>query len=529
MTTQTAVELTPPADPKSWSVEQWQAYSASLVSSLKVRDQQVVTLNAKNAKLSHELAILKRLKFAAQSEKFTSEQRQLFAETFDEDAAAVALEFSVPVSDMPEAVKAKAKPKRTALPAELPRTEIRHEPNSTTCTCGCTLHRMGEEVSEKLDYVPGTFTVERHIRGTWACRDCEAIVQAPMPAHVIDKGLATAGLIAHVGVSKFADHIPLYRQSGMFARAGLELSESTLGGWIGQTGEQLKPIVAAYKAWLLEQPVLHADETPMPMLWPDQERGKTHQAYLWAYASTQLSQAKAVIYDFCLGRGGRHAQSFLGDGWQGSLVCDDHAGYNRLFKQGITEAGCLAHARRKFYPLWQDHGSPIAKTALAYFAKLYEADHQAIHEPNSDAARYRPPDERLRLRQTHVKPIALQMHEWLNQQLLLLTPGNSTANAINYTLSRWKAHTRFIDDPHLPVDNNWVENQIRPLALGRKNYLFIGSQRAGERAAAWMTLIRSAKLNGHEPWAYMKDLLERLPTTKDKDIATLFPHNWKPL
>ena len=292
------------------------------------------TLTFKQAtidKLTHENALLKRLKFAAQSERYSAEQRSLLDETLDADLQAVNDEIEQLQSDDVTQAKAKQQPKRQVLPANLPRTDIHHEPDSTTCACGCQLKRIGEDVAEKLDYVPGVFSVERHIRGKWACAKCETLTQAPVDAHVIDKGIPTTGLLAQVLVAKFADHLPLYRQEAIFGRAGLAIPRSTLGAWVGSCGVQLQPLVDALKAEILSHSVVHADETPVQMLKPG--NGKTHRAYLWAYAAGAFEDTKAVVYDFCESRAGENAKVFLG-GWRGSLVCDDFSGYKQLMTQG---------------------------------------------------------------------------------------------------------------------------------------------------------------------------------------------------
>ena len=275
-------------------------------------------------KLTHENAYLKRLKFAAQSERFSAEQRSLLEETLDEDLQAVNDEIEeLSATDAP-APRVKAQPKRQPLPANLPRIEISHEPDSTTCACGCQMKRIGEDVAEKLDYQPGVFSVERHVRGKWACAKCETLIQAPVEAHIIDKGIPTAGLLAQVLVAKFADHLPLYRQEVIFGRSGVAIPRSTLGAWVGSCGVQLQPLVDALKADILKHSVVHADETPVQMLKPGS--GKTHRSYLWAYAAGAFEDTKAVVYDFCESRAGENAKAFLGD-WRGSLVCDDFSGY----------------------------------------------------------------------------------------------------------------------------------------------------------------------------------------------------------
>jgi transposase len=360
------------------------------------------------------------------------------------------------------------------------------------------------------------FTVERHVRGKWVCNRCQTLVQAPVPAQIIDKGIPTAGLLAHVLVAKYADHLPLYRQQGIFARAGLALSDSTLAQWTGTCGVQLQPLVDALQEELLLQPVLHADETPVAMLKPG--NGKTHRAYLWSYCSTAYSAMKGVVFDFAESRGGRHADAFLGD-WRGTLVCDDYSGYKALFKMGVTEAGCMAHARRKFHELWANHSSQIAGEAIKLFGVLYDIERQA-QDLN--------PDLRREIRQQKGRPAADTLHTWLLAQRQRVPDGSATAKAIDYSLGRWRALTRYLDDGAIPIDNNWVENQIRPIAIGRNNWLFAGSLRAGQRAAVVMSLIHSARLNGHDAYAYLKDILERLPAHPASRISELLPHNWTP-
>jgi transposase len=464
-------------------------------------------------KLTHEMATLKRLKFAAASEAYSGERQQLLFETIETDLEALSAEIEKLAPTAPPEGE-KRKPKRAALPASLPRRDVHHEPDSTTCSCGCQLSRIGEDVAEKLDYQPGVFTVERHVRGKWVCGQCETLVQAPVPAHIIDKGIPTAGLLAQVLVAKYADHLPLYRQQGIFERAGLALPASTLAHWVGACGVQLQPLVDALKEELLAQPVLHSDETPVAMLKPG--NGKTHRAYLWSYCSTALNPMKAVVFDFAESRGGRHAEQFLG-AWRGTLVCDDFSGYKVLFRQGVTEAGCMAHARRKFHELWANHSSQIAGEALKLFGVLYDVERetQAL-----DA------DQRRNIRQQQGRPAADALHAWLLAQRERVPEGSATAKAINYSLGRWDALTRYLDDGHLPIDNNWVENQIRPIAIGRNNWLFAGSLRAGQRAAAIMSLIHSARLNGHDVYAYLKDVLDRLPSQPASRVGELFPHRW---
>ena len=485
-------------------------------------------LQHKNAlvdKLTHEMAVLKRLKFAAKSEAYNAEQKSLIEEALDADLAALAAEIEVHQPSRP-APEDKQQPKRERLPAHLPRREVRHEPEDTTCGCGQAMKRIGEDVAEKLDYQPGVFSVERHVRGKWVCACCEKLVQAPVAPHVIDKGLPTTGLLAQVLVAKYLDHLPLYRQEAIFERAGHLIARSTLAQWVGECGVQLQPLVDALSAEMLQQRVLHADETPVAMLKPAHQRdGKTHRAYLWSYCTTAFNPIKAVVFDFADSRGGQHVREFLGltgaqqPGWRGKLVTDDFSGYKACFELGVTEVGCMAHARRKFHELWANHGSTVGEQALKFFIQLYEVEREV-----RDLAA----DERKAIRQDKTQPITDALHQWLTQQRQKVPDGSATAKAIDYSLKRWKALVRFIDDGELPIDNNWVENQIRPIAIGRNNWLFAGSLRAGKRAAAVMSLVHSARLNGHDPYAYLRDVLERLPTQPASRIAELLPHRWAP-
>jgi transposase len=464
--------------------------------------------------LTHEVALLKRHRYGQRSEQLNLLQRSLLDDIVETDIAAIELELDGLRSTPAPAVR--QPPKRTPLPPELPRTEVHHEPDNTACACGCQLKRIGEDVSERLDYTPGVFTVERHIRGKWVCDHCETLTQAPVPAQVIDKGIPTSGLLAQVLIAKYADHLPLYRQEQIFARAGVPIARSTLAEWVGICGVQLQPLVDALRETLLSEPVLHADETPVPMLSPGKK--KTHKAYIWAYASTPFSDLNAVIYHFTPGRSGQHARDMFGE-WSGKLVCDDYSGYKASFAQGVIEIGCMAHARRKFVELEVSGKSQIAGQAVEYIRQLYEIEREVA--PLSSEARHE-------IRQSRSKPIVDGLHQWMQAQRTKVPDGTATAKALDYSLKRWAALTRYLEDGAVPIDNNRVENLIRPWALGRKNWLFAGSLRSGRRAAAIMSLIQSAKLNGHEPYAYLKDVLMRLPTQKASAIHELLPQHWSP-
>jgi transposase len=473
-------------------------------------------------KLTHELAVLKRLKFAATSEKFcaglSAEQRSLLEETLDADIAEASGEIER-ASRGDKGKKDKQSPKREPLPPHLPRRDVHHEPESTACGCGCQMKRIGQDVSEKLDYEPGVFTVERHVRGKWACARCQKLVQAPVAPHIIDKGIPTASLLAQVLVAKFLDHLPLYRQEHIFKRAGMAIARSTLAQWVGECGAQLQPLVDALSAELLRHAVLHADETPVGMLKPGNK--KTHKAYIWTYCTTTFNPTKAVVFNFAETRSGENVREFLGQNgqhpWKGKLVTDGFSGYQATFERGVTGVGCVAHARRKFHELWANHGSKVGEQALRYFQLLFKIE--------ADIASCTT-EERRRIRQRKSRRVAAALQNWLLRQRRQVPDGSATAKAIDYSLKRWDALTRYIGDGDLPISNNWVENQIRPIALGRSNWLFAGSLRAGKRAAAVMSLVHSARINGHDPYAYLKDILERLPTHPASRIDDLLPHRW---
>src|SRR5438552_2633718 len=465
--------------------------------------------------LNFEIARLKRWRFGSSSESLdTITQAVLFdrilADTALEDRAAE------DQSKRPTAPRTKGQAIRQALPANLPRIERHHEIDQTHCECGQPFKRIGEEVSEQLDCVPAQFFVLRHIRGKYACACCQTIQAAPMPAQIIDKGIPAPGLLAQVVVAKHDDHLPLYRQEEIYARSGVHIPRSSMAQWIGICGVRLAPLAEALKDFILSHSVIHADETPVSLLAPG--KGKTKRAYVWVYRTTNFVAQRAVLFDFTASRAGEHPRRVL-QSFCGTLVTDDFSGYHELHTQGVTAAFCMAHARRKLYEAHKLNGSEIAGQAVTLIAKLYEIEREA---------REFEPEARWLLRQQRSKPIVEALHTWLTEQRQKLAKVDVTAKAIDYSLSNWRALTRYLDDGNVPIDNNAAENAVRPLCVGRKNWLFVGSQQAGERAAVVLRLIESAKLNGHDPWAYLKDVFERLPTLKQRDLAQLLPHNWRP-
>ncbi|MFM2060018.1 MAG: hypothetical protein RLY71_4403 [Pseudomonadota bacterium] len=455
-----------------------------LLAQVQQRDTEIAFKQALIDKLTHEMAVLKRMKFAASSERFAStlapEQRSLLEETLDTDLAELDQEIERECGDEEGQGKTEKKtPKRTPLPPHLPRIDVPHEPADTTCGCGQPMLRFGEDVAERLDYAPGVFSVERHVRGKWACRCCQKIVQAPVPAHVIDKGIPTAGLLAHLLVAKFMDHLPLYRQEHIFERAGHLIARSTLAQWVGECGAQLQPLVQALADELRRHVVLHADETPVAMLKPKHLRdGKTHQAYIWSYCTTSANPTKAVVFEFSETRAGENVRAFLQldtpHAWQGTLVTDGFSGYNATRTKGVTSAQCMAHARRKFNDLWANHGSEVGRKALRYHQCLFRIEREIEELPS---------EERRLMRQRKSRRVLAVFHRWLLAQRPLVPKGSATMKAIDYSLKRWTQLTRFVEDGDVPISNNWVENHIRPIALGRANWLFAGSLRAGKRAS----------------------------------------------
>ena len=476
----------------------------------RVRDLEVL----KNQKLTLELAHLKRLRFGVKSEALTAEQKSLFEDDTEQDLAAIEAELETPVPETkPRTPRIRAG--RQPLPEHLERIEVRHEPETCTCgQCQSNLVKIGEDISEQLDIEPAKFFVIKHIRPQYACRHCETVTAAPVDPAVIDGGMAAPGLLAWVTTSKYLDHLPLYRLEQIAARQDVTLARSTLSEWIGRIGFALQPLADRLAELLHERASLHADETPVQQL--DPGKGKTKRAYLWAYRSNDLDgDPPMVIFDYQTSRSGKHAATFL-EGWQGTLMVDDYSGYKALFAAGITEQACWAHARRKFFDLdnGTPKGHPVAAEILGRIARLYEIEAQARESTQAD---------RKAVRAEFAIPELQQLHERLTEIRQKSAPGYGLAKACDYLLRRWPSFTRYAETGDLPIDNNPVENAIRPIALGKKNWLFAGSERAGKRAAAIQSLLATAKLNDIEPTAWLKSTLEKLPTCLNSRIDELLP------
>ncbi len=512
---------------------------------LDLKDQQIerqsrdiAWRDAKLEKVNFELARLKRWKFGAKSEAMTAEQRRLFEDTLAEDEASLRAQLAALQAGLPETPATpkapRAKPRRQPLPEHLERVEHRHEPEDTACPtpeCGQPMVRIGEDVSEKLDIIPAKFFVHRHIYGKWACRCCQSLHQEPAEPDVVDGGIPASGLVAHTLISRFVDHLPYYRIEDINARAGVHTPRSTLSSWGGAGGASLEPLYEAHKGFILSAPVLHVDETTVPLL--DPGKGKTRTAYIWAYARGELDPHQGVIYEFCTGRGAQYPLAFLGGQgppyaqppWQGTLVTDQYAGYAPVLDArafpGRHAAGCVAHSRRKFEELTKPGAgaSAVALEAMQRLARIYYVERHFAGMT---------PEARLDGRQRLSCPLWDELHLWLRLERSRVADGSRIAQAIDYSLNHWAALTRHLQDGAVPIDNNLIERQIKPWKLGAKNWLFIGSELAGQRAAVVMSLVQAAKLNGLDPWAYLRDVLERIHSHPSHRIDELLPHRWRP-
>lgn len=463
------------------------------------------------------IARLQRMQFGRKSEKLERqiEQLQLRLEALELNNA----EKVVVQPKQPENIERLSHPARQPLPAHLPREVQTLLPKEEACPdCGGALHKLGEDVSEILERVPARCYVIRRVRVKLACGSCDKIVQAKAPSRPIERGIAGPGLLAHVLVSKYADHLPLYRQAEIFEREGVELDRATLADWVAGTSQLMEPLVEALRQHVMKGEKLHADDVPVPVLAPG--LGKTKTGRLWTYVRDDRpagdSTPPAVWFAYSPDRKGEHPQEHLKK-FLGTLQADGYAGFDQIYEAGnIQEAACWAHVRRKFYDIQVAHKSAVAAEALERIATLYAIEKE-IHG--------RLPEERRVVRNERSRPLLESLKQWLEEILGRLSKKSDTAMAVRYALGRWEALLRYCDDGRLEMDNNAAERSLRAVALGRKNYLFAGSDRGGESAAVLYSLIGTAKLNGIDPEAYLRNVLSRIAEHPINRIAELLPWN----
>ena len=476
------------------------------------------------AKLVAEIARLKRWRFGRSAERIDPELKQLqlaLGELLLGSTREVTDQPAPPAEDStriagPHGVRGLRRAPR-ALPAHLPRETIVHAPASCTCPdCGGRLRQLGEDVSELLDFIPGYFKVIRHVRPKLSCTHCERVIQLPAPTRPLERALPAAGLLTQVIVAKYADHCPLYRQAAIYRRCGVDLDRATLAEWVGGASRLVAPLVDALGRYVLAADKVHADDTPVPVLEPG--RGRTKTGRLWTYVRDDRPCASrdppAVWYRYSPDRKSEHPRMHLRR-FCGILQADAYSGFGAMYQGGdIIEASCWAHARRKFYDIYAANRSPIAGEAIARIGALYAIER---------AIRGQLPEQRAAVRQREATPLLEQMHAWLSATLRRLSAKSNLATAINYTLLRWTQLTRYCHDGRIEIDNNSAERSIRPLVLGRRNYLFAGSDTGGERAANIYSLVGSALLNAMDPYLYLRHVLERIADHPINRIEELLP------
>jgi transposase len=472
------------------------------------------------AKLRHE-------RFGQSSERgAVLEQLELQLADMEEDASeaeAAAQMASAAAASQKIEVQAfhRRKPARRPLPDNLPRERVVYPVPSACPCCGGKLHKLGEDVTETLELVPRQWKVIQHVREKYSCRTCEAITQPPAPSHPIPRGRAGPGLLAHILFAKYGLHLPLNRQSDVYAREGIDLDVSTLADWVGAAAATLMPLIEVIRTHVFAAERIHADDTTVPVL----AKGKTRTGRLWTYVRDDRPfgghDPPAAIFFYSPDRGGPHPEQHL-TGYAGLMQADAYAGFNRLYDAGrkpgpITEAACWAHARRKLFDLARLNKAPIAIEAVERIDALFAIE----REINGMT-----PEQRVAVRDERTRPLVAVLETWLRQRRAKLSGKSEIGKAVDYSLKRWTAFTRFLDDGHLCMSNNAAEREIRAVAVGRKNWTFAGSDEGGRRAAAIYTLIQTAKLNDVDPQAWLADVLARLPDHPAKRITELLPWNW---
>jgi transposase len=496
---------------------------AMLPTDIELLHKMILELAAENQSLQHRLEQILRSHFGPKSERLSESGLQDLFEFLRSQAQTPPGENPAePPVSQPDPVEKKKRPNghgRKPLPKDLPRVRIEHtlpEQERVCPCCGGIQQPFGETITEQLDYLPARFLVREHVRIKYACQKCRQGVSTPqLPPFPIDKGLPAAGLLAHVAVSKFADHLPLYRLEQIFKRSGVQLSRQTLCGWIRACSNLLEPVYDELRRDVLQSYVIHSDDTILPVL--DDSRKHARQGRVWVYAGD--FQHPHVVYDYTQDRSSRRPIDFL-NGYQGFLQADAYSGYDRLFTQNpITEVGCWAHTRRYFFEA-KPSDALRGSYALAVIAQLYQAE---------EKARDLDPEARQELREKESLPILLQFHEWLETQATQVLPKSPIHQAIQYALNQWQALLRYVHDGRLAIDNNAAERELRRVAIGRKNFLFTGSDAGGERAAILYSLIASCQRNSIDPLAYLTDLLQRVLVYPARKVNDLIPANWKKL
>lgn len=464
--------------------------------------------------LQFQLNQLQRVVFGTKSERFvpgaSPEQLPLFEGAAPPEAAPAATVASH------ERRRRKA-PSRGELPAHLPRVEIILEPGVDVAA----LRKIGEEVTETLDYKPAELEVRRYVRPKYVdpADESRGVIIAPLPPRPIDKGIAEAGLLAHVLIQKYVDHLPIYRQVQRFKREGIELSASTLGGWIAASADLLEPVYDALKAEVLASGYIQADETPIKVQ-DAEKKGTTHRGFYWVYHAPVDG---LVLMEYQKGRGRDGPARFL-ESYKGALQSDGYQVYEEVgARPGITLYGCWAHARRYFFEAKDNHPER-AEYALGEIARLYDIERE-LRDGDGTSPGDPAPQNRRRIRQERARPVLAAFKAWLEANRGL--PKSPWGQAVFYTLARWEKLCRYTDDGRIEIDDNLVENAIRPIALGRKNYLFAGSHDAAQRAAIIYSLLASCKKCDVHPHVWLTDVLRRIPTHPHKQVRELLPHYWK--
>lgn len=483
--------------------------------------QQVEALTLENEHLKLLVAKYRRMHFGQKAESQEQLGQLDLALAYDPLAIQVA-ESMKPSPVANDAAVEKRSSKRKPFPETLPRETVKYMPQATCCPdCGGQFKPLGEDVSEMLEYVPASFKVVRHVRPKLACVHCDHIAQADAPPRPIPRGMAGPALLAHMLVGKFCDHLPLYRQSAIYARSGLGLDRARLAEWVGHCHELLSPLVKTIRRYVLGGPKVHADDTPLPVLSPG--KGRTKTARLWTYVRDDRPAGSddppAVWFAYSEDRKGRHPREHL-KSFQGVLQADAYAGFDALYETGdIQEAACWAHVRRKFVDLYRASGSPIAAEAITRIATLYAIEARI---------RGQSPEERRAVRQAEARPRLHELRDWLDAQTQRVSRKSGVAEAMGYALNQWSALMRYTTDGWIEIDNNAAERALRSVALGRKNFLFGGSDVGGERAASMYCLIGSAKLNAIDPEAYLRTVLSRIAEHPINRIDELLPWNLYP-